>query len=295
MDKKKMKFAVFGNHYQARKSVSIMKLLNLLKEMEAEVYIDKEFYEYLVEEFKLSIPHSGLIVDNNFEADFVLSMGGDGTFLKAAGRVGDKHIPILGINMGRLGFLADVSASEIESAIHAIYRGDYAVEERSVLQIESDGMNLNSYPFALNEIAVLKRDNSSMISIHAWINGEYLTVYQADGLIICTPTGSTGYSLSVGGPIIVPTSHSIGITPIAPHSLNMRPLIMSDDAEITLKVESRSHNYLLAIDGRNNTCREDTTLTIRRANYHIAVVKRKQQSFFSTLRQKLMWGADARE
>jgi NAD+ kinase len=272
-----------------------MKLLNLLKEMEAEVYIDKEFYEYLVEEFKLSIPHSGLIVDNNFEADFVLSMGGDGTFLKAAGRVGDKHIPILGINMGRLGFLADVSASEIESAIHAIYRGDYAVEERSVLQIESDGMNLNSYPFALNEIAVLKRDNSSMISIHAWINGEYLTVYQADGLIICTPTGSTGYSLSVGGPIIVPTSHSIGITPIAPHSLNMRPLIMSDDAEITLKVESRSHNYLLAIDGRNNTCREDTTLTIRRANYHIAVVKRKQQSFFSTLRQKLMWGADARE
>jgi NAD+ kinase len=295
MDRKKMKFAVFGNHYQARKSVSIMKLLNLLKEMEAEVYIDKEFYEYLVEEFKLNIPHSGLIVDNNFEADFVLSMGGDGTFLKAAGRVGDKHIPILGINMGRLGFLADVSASEIESAIHAIYRGDYAVEERSVLQIESEGMNLNSYPFALNEIAVLKRDNSSMISIHAWINGEFLTVYQADGLIICTPTGSTGYSLSVGGPIIVPTSHSIGITPIAPHSLNMRPLIMSDDTVITLKVASRSHNYLLAIDGRNNTCREDTTLTIRRANYSIAVVKRKQQSFFATLRQKLMWGADARE
>jgi NAD+ kinase len=295
MDKKKMKFAIFGNHYQARKSVSIMKLLNLLKEMEAEVYIDKEFYEYLVDEFKLTIPHSGLIVDNNFEADFVLSMGGDGTFLKAAGRVGDKHIPIIGINMGRLGFLADVSASEIESSIHAIYRGDYAVEERSVLRIESDGMNLNSYPFALNEIAVLKRDNSSMISIHAWINGEFLTVYQADGLIICTPTGSTGYSLSVGGPIIVPTSHSIGITPIAPHSLNMRPLIMSDDAVITLKVASRSHNYLLAIDGRNNTCREDTTLTIRRANYRIAVVKRKQQSFFSTLRQKLMWGADARE
>lgn len=290
-----MKFAIFGNHYQARKSVSIMKLLNLLKEMEAEVYIDKEFYEYLVDEFKLTIPHSGLIVDNNFEADFVLSMGGDGTFLKAAGRVGDKHIPIIGINMGRLGFLADVSASEIESSIHAIYRGDYAVEERSVLQIESDGMNINSYPFALNEIAVLKRDNSSMISIHAWINGEFLTVYQADGLIICTPTGSTGYSLSVGGPIIVPTSHSIGITPIAPHSLNMRPLIMSDDAVITLKVASRSHNYLLAIDGRNNTCKEDTTLTIRRANYRIAVVKRKQQSFFSTLRQKLMWGADVRE
>jgi NAD+ kinase len=295
MDRKKMKFAIFGNHYQARKSVSIMKLLNLLKEMEAEVYIDKEFYEYLVDEFKLTIPHSGLIVDNNFEADFVLSMGGDGTFLKAAGRVGDKHIPIIGINMGRLGFLADVSASEIESSIHAIYRGDYAVEERSVLQIESDGMNINSYPFALNEIAVLKRDNSSMISIHAWINGEFLTVYQADGLIICTPTGSTGYSLSVGGPIIVPTSHSIGITPIAPHSLNMRPLIMSDDAVITLKVASRSHNYLLAIDGRNNTCKEDTTLTIRRANYRIAVVKRKQQSFFSTLRQKLMWGADVRE
>ena len=225
----------------------------------------------------------------------VISIGGDGTFLKAASRVGKKNIPILGINTGRLGFLADISPAEMEATFEEIYAGHYTVEERSVLQLICEDKHLQCSPFALNEIAVLKRDSSSMISIRTAINGAFLTTYQADGLIIATPTGSTAYSLSVGGPIIVPHSKTIAITPVAPHSLNVRPIVIRDDWEITLDVESRSHNFLIAIDGRSETCKETTRLTIRKASYAIKVVKRYDHIFFDTLRSKLMWGADTRE
>ena len=224
----------------------------------------------------------------------VISIGGDGTFLKAARRVGNKGIPILGINTGRLGFLADVSPEEMEETIEEVYQNHYTVEERSVLQLLCDDKHLKNSPYALNEIAILKRDSSSMISIRTAINGAHLTTYQADGLIIATPTGSTAYSLSVGGPIIVPHSKTIAITPVAPHSLNVRPIVICDDWEITLDVESRSHNFLVAIDGSSETCKETTRLTIRRADYSIKVVKRFYHIFFDTLRTKMMWGADSR-
>lgn len=242
----------------------------------------------------MEIEADQLLDGDDFTADMVISIGGDGTFLKAARRVGRKGIPILGINTGRLGFLADISPEEMEETFNEIHAGRYSVEERSVLQLICNDTHLQECPYALNEIAVLKRDSSSMISIRTAINGAFLNTYQADGLVIATPTGSTAYSLSVGGPIIVPHSNTIAITPVAPHSLNVRPIVIRDDWEITLDVESRSHNFLVAIDGRSETCKETTQLTIRRADYSVKVVKRFNHVFFDTLRTKMMWGADGR-
>ena len=289
-----MKFALFGNTYQAKKSAHVIRLLSILKQYNAVVYINREFYHFLVDEQNMDIQAAGVFDGNDFEADMVLCMGGDGTFLKAASQVGNKNIPILGINTGRLGFLADVSPEEMEDTFKDIYNHNYKVEDRSVLQVISNGQSLKGYPCGLNEIAVLKRDSSSMITIHTSINGAYLTTYQADGLVIATPTGSTAYSLSIGGPVIVPHSNTIAITPVAPHSLNVRPIVINDDWEITLDVESRSHNFLIAIDGRSETFREGTRLTIRKADYNIKVVKRTNHVFFHTLRDKMMWGADGR-
>lgn len=289
-----MKFAIFGNVYQAKKSSSAEDLFRLLKQHNAEICICREFYYFLTDVLHVDIPDAELFDGSDFTADMVISMGGDGTFLKAASRVGRKNIPILGINTGRLGFLADISPEEMEETFNEIHENRYKVEERSVLQLKCDNEKLQRAPYALNEIAVLKRDSSSMISIHTAINGAPLTTYQADGLVIATPTGSTAYSLSVGGPIIVPHSKTIAITPVAPHSLNVRPIVIRDDWEITLNVESRNHNFLVAIDGRSEPCQENTELTICRADYTIKVVKRFNHIFFDTLRNKMMWGADVR-
>ncbi len=208
-----MKFAIFGNTYQAKKSTHVERLLSILNRHHAEVYICREFYQFLTNDLKLHIRQAGIFDENDFEADMVLSIGGDGTFLKAASRVGARNIPILGINTGRLGFLADVSPEEMEDTFDDIYSNNYRIEDRSVLQVYCKEQELKGYPFGLNEIAVLKRDSSSMISIHTAINGAYLTTYQADGLVIATPTGSTAYSLSIGGPVIVPHSHYSGCAP----------------------------------------------------------------------------------
>ncbi len=289
-----MRFALFGNTFQAKKSTYVQTLLRVLKQHEAEICICREFYNFLTSDLQLNSFDAELFDGDNFEADMVISIGGDGTFLKAANRVGRKSIPILGINTGRLGFLADISPEEIDIIFEEIYKNQYTVEERSVLQLKCENETFENPPYALNEIAVLKRDSSSMISIRTAINGSHLTTYQADGLVIATPTGSTAYSLSVGGPIMVPHSKTIAITPVAPHSLNVRPIVIRDDWEISLEVESRSHNFLVAIDGRNESCQEGTRLTISRADYTIKVVKRHNHPFFETLRNKLMWGADIR-
>ena len=233
--------------------------------------------------------------DELTNVDLVISMGGDGTFLKAACMVGEREIPILGINKGRLGFLADVLPSEIEDVLEHVLRRDYMIENHTVIKLEADGECVDCCPFALNDIAVLKRDTASMISIKAYVNGECLVNYQADGLIIATPTGSTAYSLSNGGPIIVPQSGSLCITPVAPHSLNIRPIVINDTSVIELEVCSRSHNFLVAIDGRSMKLTEGTRLTIRKADYMVKLVKLKNQRYFSTLHRKLMWGADSRQ
>ena len=294
MSTRKLRFAIFGNIYQPKKSVSIQKILACLSQYEAEVFVEREFYTFITEGQQMSLKGVNVFDNNQFEVDFAISMGGDGTFLRTASVVGQKQIPILGINTGRLGFLADVNAQEIEHTIHALHDEDFAVDTRAVIQVETKGQELQGYNCALNDVAILKRDNASMISIYATINGETLTTYQADGLIISTPTGSTAYSLSVGGPIIVPGTHVFSLTAVAPHSLNVRPIVVSEDSVIELSVESSTHNFLVALDGRSEKLPDTTQLILRRAPYRVQVIKRAGTKYFHTLREKMMWGADQR-
>lgn len=294
MTRQPLKFAIFGNEYQARKSTSIEKILDYLAQKGAEIYVENAYYEFLTRSQHIDVKAAGVFEDYNFDVDYVISMGGDGTFLKAASRVGAKGTPIIGVNMGRLGFLADVLPGEVEAALDSLYAGECQIEEHVVIQVEAEGGVLAGNPFALNDIAVLKRDDASMISIRTQVDGEFLVNYQADGLIVTTSTGSTAYNLSNGGPIIIPQSSSLCLTPVAPHSLNIRPVVINDTAVITLDVESRSHNYLVAIDGRSERMTEGTRLVIRKAAHTIKIVKQRNQRYFSTLREKLMWGADQR-
>ena len=294
MKQQKLRFALFGNIYQAKKSASIQKVLSTIANYGAELYVDMEYYYFLKDNQRLEVNATKIIKGDDFEADFVISMGGDGTFLKSASRVGKKDIPILGVNMGRLGFLADVSPDDIERCMDALYREDYSIESRAMIQVEADEEPLGEFNYALNDVAILKRDTASMISIRASINGQYLNTYQADGLVVSSPTGSTAYSLSNGGPIIVPGTKVFSMTAVAPHSLNVRPIVLPDSSVIELDVESRSHNFLVAIDGRSEKCKEGTKITLRRAPYDIKVVKRSDHRYFNTLREKMMWGADTR-
>ena len=294
MEHRRLRFALFGNIYQARKSASIQKVLSCIANHDAELYVDMEYYYFLKDNQRLSVNATKVFNGDDFDADFVISMGGDGTFLKAASRVGHKDIPILGVNMGRLGFLADISPDDIEHCINALAQDDFAIESRALIQVEADGNLLGDFSYALNDVAILKRDTASMISIRANINGQYLNTYQADGLVVSTPTGSTAYSLSNGGPIIVPGTKVFSMTAVAPHSLNVRPIVIPDSAVVDLDVESRSHNFLVAIDGRSEKCKEGTKITLRRASYDVKVVKRSDHRYFNTLREKMMWGADSR-
>ena len=294
MEQRKLRFALFGNIYQAKKSASIQKVLSCIANYGAELYVDMEYYYFLKDDQRLDVNATKIFKDDDFQADFVISMGGDGTFLKSASRVGKKDIPILGVNMGRLGFLADISPDDIERCLEALHNEDFAIESRALIQVEADGQPLGECNCALNDVAILKRDSASMISIRANINSQYLNTYQADGLVISTPTGSTAYSLSNGGPIIVPGTKVFSMTAVAPHSLNVRPIVIPDNSLIELDVESRSHHFLVAIDGRSEKCKEGTKITLRRAPYDIKVVKRSDHRYFNTLREKMAWGIDTR-
>ena len=294
MTQRPLSFALFGNIYQAKKSASIQKVLSCLQESGAELLVDMEYYYFLKDTQHLDVRAAKVFTGDDFIADYAISMGGDGTFLRTASMVGPKEIPILGVNTGRLGFLADINSGDIEHTIAALHIDDFSVETRSVIQVTTNGDPLQGCPCALNDVAILKRDTASMITIHAAINGETLTTYQADGLIMSTPTGSTAYSLSVGGPIIVPGTHVFSLTAVAPHSLNVRPIVVSEDSIIELTVESRTHNFLVALDGRSEKLPDTTRLTLRKAPYRVKVIKRAGIKYFHTLREKMMWGADQR-
>lgn len=294
MSQRKLRFALFGKKFQENKLLAIRKILDCLSFSQADIYIERDFYHYLCSTLHLNVPVQGVFERGYFDVDFVVSVGGDGTFLRAASQVGSKGTPIIGVNTGRLGFLADVLPGEIETAFSEILCGNYCIENHSVIQVTAEGDPLTGNPYALNDIAVLKRDNASMISVRTCVNGEYLVTYQADGLLISTPTGSTAYNLSNGGPIIVPNAHNLCITPVAPHSLNIRPIVVNDDCVVTLEVESRSRNFLVAVDGRSEKRLQGSALTIRKAPFDVRIVKRSNQRYFSTLREKMMWGADQR-
>ncbi len=290
---KKLRFAIFGNEFQAKKSASIQKVFSVLSDRGAEIQIDRSFLDFLNNEHidaGKAVPFDG----DDFDADFIISMGGDGTFLKAANRVGKKGIPLIGVNIGRLGFLSDIMPSEIEHTVDALYDGNYKLQDHAVITAEIDTPDGKVSSDALNDIAILKRDTASMITISVTIGDEYLVTYQADGLIVSTPTGSTAYSLSNGGPIMVPTTDTLCLTPVAPHSLNIRPIVIDGNSVITLNVESRSHNFLVAVDGRSSTFSEGSKVTVRKADHTIKVVKLQDKRYYSTLREKMMWGADVR-
>lgn len=291
-----MRFAIFGNSFQEKKCESIAQLFLTLKRWGDTYAIDRPFYEFLHDMHAEHIEQAEIIEGRDFIADVVISYGGDGTLLRTASRVGDKGYPILGINAGRLGFLTSASGSDIANIIQVLHSGNYDIEERSVVEVVAEnGKQLKTYPYALNEVAVMKHDSSSMILLEATLNGRDTITYQADGLIVAAPSGSTGYSLSVGGPIISPDADVLVVTPIASHSLNMRPLVLSDNTEIKISVNSRSRNFLIAIDGRNESCDENTSLIIRKAPYRQRIIRRRGCTFIQNLREKMMWGIDTRE
>lgn len=289
-----MRIALFGNIFQTKKNIYIRQVLSKLAALGADVGMERAFADFVGS--RLGVDTSRLTVFDkaDLEADLVISMGGDGTFLSTAASVGARGIPILGINTGRLGFLADVSPETIDEALDAVWRGEYVIEQRAVIALTKDGEQIAGYPYALNEVAVLKHDNSSLIEIKTCVNGALLNYYLADGLIVSTPTGSTGYSLSVGGPVIMPRSGTFCISPVASHSLSTRPVIICDDVTVTMTVRSRSHNFQISIDGRSESFPDGTTISLCRAPYAVSVMKVKHKNFFDTLRDKMMWGVDSR-
>jgi NAD+ kinase len=226
--------------------------------------------------------------------DFVISVGGDGTLLDAVSLVGELEIPILGFNTGRLGFLATVSKENIAEAIQNLSNGNYQLESRSLISLHCARRLFNGINFGLNEFTIHKRDTSSMITVHTYIDGKYLNSYWADGLIVSTPTGSTGYSLSCGGPLITPGAKNFVITPVSPHNLNVRPIIVSDESEISFEIEGRSDKFLISLDSRSTTISSDMKLIVKKASFSAKLVKLPHYHFFDTLRQKLNWGLDMR-
>ena len=288
------KVGIFGSEYQADKQLVIKRLFEKLASLEAEVFVDRDFYLFLTDALNYEPPVSGILTSDEFDLDVALSLGGDGTFLRTAARVNKQDIPILGINTGRLGFLADVASTDIEDTLDELFKNYYKTEERTLLRLHTEDRVFHGYNYALNEIAILKRDTSSMVTIHTALNGEYLTSYQADGLVISTPTGSTAYSMSVNGPIIIPQSKNLVLSPVAPHSLNVRPLVIPDSFTITLGVESRNKYFLIALDGRSEIFPTGIQLRVSKADYTTKVIKRYNHTFYQTLREKLMWGADTR-
>lgn len=225
---------------------------------------------------------------------FMLSIGGDGTLLDAITYVGALQIPILGINTGRLGFLATIPYDQIPTAIEALYKGQYSIEERSLIRADTDQDVFNGLNFGLNEFSVLKSDSSSMIVVHTYLDGDYLNSYWADGLIVATPTGSTGYSLSCGGPVLHPQTNNFVISPVCPHNLNVRPLVVSDKSVISFEVEARSENFLASLDSRSRPVDTAVQIAVRRENFNARLVRVSQVNFLNTLRSKLNWGLDKR-
>ncbi len=289
-----MRVIIFGNKCREEAAQYTSDLIDLLQDRGAEILFEKDYCQFLVEKgVDMNFAHT-IVDDDNFDADLAFSIGGDGTFIRTSARIGRKEIPILGINAGRLGFLADIAGEEIIQSVNDVLNGKYHVEDHALLRLHTEDRAYKDFNYAVNEIAILKRDSSSMITIHAWANGTFINSYQADGLLIATATGSTAYSMSVGGPIVVPQASNFIITPVAPHSLNVRPIIIPDSWEIDLKVESRNKQFLIALDGRNNVFNEQTPLKIKKANFSTKIIRRENHDFFNTLREKLMWGTGTR-
>lgn len=291
-----MKVAIYGQFYHENSGVFIKNLIEVLLSHGVELFIAEDFHNILIEKAIIK-PRTFQVftaLDKSF--DLFFSVGGDGTILSAVEYVKDTEVPIVGINTGRLGFLATIKKTEIKEAVNQILNNECHVSERTLISIESSNEIYGRPCFnaALNEVTVSRKNTTSMITIDTYLDDEYLTSYWADGLIVSTPTGSTGYSLSCGGPVIVPGSQNLVITPIAPHNLNARPLVISDDTEIKLKVTSREQQFLISLDSRIATVDTATEIVIKKTSFKIKMIQPNSGSFLKTLRDKLLWGEDKR-
>ena len=292
------KVAVYGQSYSISAEKEIQILLNILEKNNIVCFIEEKFNNLLVEGAILDkkYPTFSHFKDLNNSFDLMFTLGGDGTILRAVTYIRDLGIPILGINTGRLGFLANINKKKIQESIELILKGDYSVQERTLLSIKTSPptKEFSELNFALNEVTIARKNTTSMIGVTTNLNNEYLTNYWADGLIISTPTGSTGYSLSCNGPVISPDSKSLVITPIAPHNLSARSMVISDDTAIQLEVDSREKEFLISLDSRITTVTENTKVFIEKAPFTIKSIIPNNQSFLETLRSKLLWGEDTR-
>ena len=291
-----MTIAIFGNPYPEHFSKYIQHLIKKLEAEHINLIIEEEFSVFLKNNIRFN---KSINTFNSYEtlknkADFLFSIGGDGTLLKAVTYVRDSGIPILGINTGRLGFISSISADQIDEAITDVLKGNYKINERTVLELSTGNNLFKDKNFALNEVAISKKDTSSMIRIDAYVDDEFLNTYWADGLVVSTPTGSTGYSLSCGGPIITPGTNNIIITPNAPHNLNVRPIVIDGNSVVKLKVEDREQLALVSLDSRSRAFDSETELVIKKASFKTKLIQPQNNSFISTIRHKLMWGLDKR-
>lgn len=291
-----MRIAIFGRHIEADNKAYVLQMLEACRQNDIEVVVYKPFWDFL---------HSELCVEGSFalfddsdaladKADMVLTLGGDGTILDVVPLVRDSGIPILGVNMGRLGFLSSVSKTELLSAIEAISIGQYDIEERSLLRLLTPPADFGDIDFALNELNVIRRPETSLLTIKVFVDNLFLNTYWADGVIVATPTGSTAYSLSAGGPIIAPNAKSFVITPVATHNLTVRPIVIPDDSIITIQVEGRDKNFVLNMDSRTCVMNNKEELVMKKAPFSLKMVQLGHNDFFSTIRNKLMWGRDNR-
>lgn len=293
-----MKIGIYGQFYHENAGIYIQMLLDVLQKKQTEVFIEENFLDIISQNHNITKNFSSLSTFTTLDSSFDLffSIGGDGTILKAVTFVTDLGIPIVGINTGRLGFLATIQKEEMTQSLTQILDGNYSISERTLLTIETipENNEIQSLNFALNEVAVNRRNTTSMIKVETLVDDKYLTSYWSDGLIVATPTGSTGYSLSCGGPVIEPSTNSFVITPIAPHNLNARPLVVPDSAIISLKVSGRENTFLLSMDSRIANLENETWIHIKKAPFTIKLLQLNEDSFIKTIRKKLLWGEDKR-
>jgi NAD+ kinase len=288
--------AVYNRTFGKEDIPAISKILSALQAHKIQLVFYKDFYTQLKDSFSFDETPAFFTsrLDLPIQTDMLISLGGDGTMLDTVSFIGDSNIPLIGINLGRLGFLAAISENEAADAIESLVRGSYTIEKRSLLHLESSMPIFEDAPFALNEFTIHRKDSSSMIKIHTYLNGEFLNTYWADGLIVATPTGSTGYSLSCGGPVVFPQTSSFVITPVAPHNLSTRPIIVPDDNVISFELEGRTDHFLCTLDSRTETIPTSIQLAVKKENFTISLIRPDEHNFLKTIRQKLYWGIDRR-
>jgi len=291
-----MKIAVYSRGGESVDVNDLKLLLSALQEGKCTTFLYRDYFEQV----RSALP-SGVIYDTFSESadlddsfDCLISLGGDGTLLDTVTLVRSKNIPVLGVNFGRLGFLASLGKEDIQSAVTALLERTYVIEKRTLIHLDSDVPLFGETPYALNEFAIHKRDTSPMIRIHTYLNGEFLNTYWADGLIVATPTGSTGYSLSCNGPVVFPESGSFVITPVAPHNLNVRPIVIPDNNVISFEVEGRTDQFICALDSRKETVDRNIQVAVRKESFTISLIRLNENNFLQTLRKKLAWGFDTR-